>query len=486
MIQRPILYFLIAVLVIIGTENLLISCKSSEEEITKSAEKAISHVKIEGLALATVTFDGTSSTYSVTVPRGTDLKALPVSFTLPAGATSMPKSGTVQDFNQPVTYTITAEDGSTQIIKILVKIVQSSDKTILDLSIPNLTKAAISYDAGTFTYTIKSTYGSDMSKVPVTIKVADGARTEPLSGTICDLSQPFTFKVTAEDGSSQNYIVKTNLSVRLDRIEYIHKAGAVPYIMTFEYDAAGRLKSIVETNTHFNYTEAFAKNSRINEFTYDSQDRIINTTVTINDRTFQEQFRSPYVTVQNWVISYEGNDDRPSKIVTESACGSKDNYVKIPESISFIYATSGYVEDRLFRGGRGCSSPSGTKWTSIEGNTGQKVAYKYQTTSTGIIEQKTTRSECQATESALCQNFSIYQSSSVTISPVYNYRAILPIKNLLAILETTEGGFWLSGFFPVLGSNKYGVYEPITQFSDEGYLKVSGNGYGSTRTFYYK
>jgi hypothetical protein len=461
------------------------SC-SENAEPAKSSEKTISGVRITNLAAATSTFDAPTNTYTITVPKGTDVKTIPINFTLPAGATSVPQPGAVQDFTQPVTYTITAADGSTQTIRILVKIAQSSDKAILDFSIPNLTKSAISYDAGTFTYTIKSTYGSDMSAVPVTVKAADGARIEPQSGTICDLSKPLTVKVTAEDGSSQNYTVKTDLSVRLDKIEYMHKANAVPYIMTFEYDAAGRLTKLVETNTNFSYTEAFAKNSRINEFTYDSQDRIVKTTVTINDRTFQEQFQKPYVSLQTWVISYEGTSDRPSKIETESVCGSKNNYVKIPETITFTYNTSGLVESRLFRGGRGCSSPSGTNWTKIDGNTGQKVAYEYQTTSNDALGQKITRSECSTSEGALCQNFSVYQSTNATINPVYNYRAILPSKNLLAILETTEGGFWLSAFFPVSGSNKYGVFDTIAQFTDEGYLKVSGNGYGSTRTFYYK
>lgn len=459
---------------------------SQDAESPKSSDKTVTDVRISSLSSATVAFDGSTSTYTITVPKETNIKAVPVNFTLPAGASSVPQPGSLQDFTQPVTYTVTAADGSTQIFKITVKIVQSTSNKIVNLSIPDLSQGAISYDAATFTYTIKSTLGSDFSKVPITVQVSEGATVQPQSGTISDLSKPVTFKVTAEDGSSQNYTVKADLSVRLDRIEYIHKANAVPYIMTFEYDAAGRLTKMVETNTNFNYTEAFAKNSRINEFTYDSQDRIIKTTITINDRTFQEQFQKPYVSLQTWVISYEGNNDRPSKIETESVCGSKNNYVKIPETIAFSYNTSGLVESRLFRGGRGCSSPSGTNWTKIDGNTGQKVAYEYQTTSNDALSQKITRSECSTSEGALCQNFSIYQTTNATINPVFNYRAILPSKNLLAILETTEGGFWLSAFFPVSGSNKYGVFETITQYSDEGYLKVSGNGYGSTRTFYYK
>jgi hypothetical protein len=63
---------------------------------------------------ASSTFDATTNAYTMTVPGGTDITAIKFTFTLPAGATAKPASGSVQNFTNPVTYIVTAEDGSTQ------------------------------------------------------------------------------------------------------------------------------------------------------------------------------------------------------------------------------------------------------------------------------------------------------------------------------------------------------------------------------------
>ena len=52
-----------------------------------------------------------SSKYTIFIPEGTDISALEPTFTLSQGAT-VDKTGP-QDFNEPVIYTVTAEDGVT-------------------------------------------------------------------------------------------------------------------------------------------------------------------------------------------------------------------------------------------------------------------------------------------------------------------------------------------------------------------------------------
>ncbi len=70
---------------------------------------------ITSFTLASVagTIDGSAHTVAVTVPFGTDVTALVPTITLSAGATVDPASGVAQDFTSPVTYTVTAEDGTT-------------------------------------------------------------------------------------------------------------------------------------------------------------------------------------------------------------------------------------------------------------------------------------------------------------------------------------------------------------------------------------
>ncbi|MCF7674164.1 MAG: leucine-rich repeat protein, partial [Akkermansiaceae bacterium] len=58
----------------------------------------------------------------VTVPHGTGLTALAPVYTVSAGASGSPASGTPMDFTAPQTYTITAEDGSTKNFLVTVKV----------------------------------------------------------------------------------------------------------------------------------------------------------------------------------------------------------------------------------------------------------------------------------------------------------------------------------------------------------------------------
>jgi autotransporter-associated beta strand protein len=56
----------------------------------------------------------------VTVPATTDVKALAPAFTLSPFASAVPASGTALDLTRPQTYTITAQDGSTQVYTVTV------------------------------------------------------------------------------------------------------------------------------------------------------------------------------------------------------------------------------------------------------------------------------------------------------------------------------------------------------------------------------
>ncbi|PJI95035.1 family 43 glycosylhydrolase [Luteimicrobium subarcticum] len=58
--------------------------------------------------------DSASSTVTLPVKPGTDLSALAPTLELVPGATVSPANGSVHDFSQPVTYTVTGSDGATQ------------------------------------------------------------------------------------------------------------------------------------------------------------------------------------------------------------------------------------------------------------------------------------------------------------------------------------------------------------------------------------
>ncbi|PHK16083.1 hypothetical protein VF12_40235, partial [Nostoc linckia z15] len=90
--------------------------------VPKSSAKTLTNPSIDGITGISFSFDAATSTYTTVVPFGTDITALKISFTLPTSATVKPASGSVQNLTNPVTYMVTAEDGSTQnyIVKVNV------------------------------------------------------------------------------------------------------------------------------------------------------------------------------------------------------------------------------------------------------------------------------------------------------------------------------------------------------------------------------
>lgn len=91
-------------------------------------------------------------TIALTVPFGTDVSALvpTIEFT---GASLSPESGVAQDFTSPVTYTVTAADGSTQAYVVTVNVVGEPDTTapvitLVGSSTVNLTVGDVFEDEG--------------------------------------------------------------------------------------------------------------------------------------------------------------------------------------------------------------------------------------------------------------------------------------------------------------------------------------------------
>jgi hypothetical protein len=168
----------------------------------------------------------TAKTIAVTVPSGTDLRSLsPVVYH--TGVSVSPISGAPEDFRDsvvsPLTYTVTARDGSSQDYKVSVFIAKDSSGVItnIDFGIPNTTVA------------IGSTPGAD-GKLPIVITVSDPDKPIDLStlipeithtgvsitgdgipaggsgtvtGTPVDFTGPVNYTVQAEDGTTQDYTI---------------------------------------------------------------------------------------------------------------------------------------------------------------------------------------------------------------------------------------------------------------------------------------
>ncbi|MBN2668299.1 MAG: T9SS type A sorting domain-containing protein [Bacteroidales bacterium] len=167
------------------------------------------------------TIDATAHTIDIEVAASTDLTTLVANYSLSPGASAdilgtVQTSGTtVNNFSAPVTYTVTAEDGTTtQDWTVTVsQAMISSETDFTAYSFAEETGAA-TIDAGAHTIDIEVNWQANITNLTASFIVsvgasADIAGTPQISGTTTnDFSAPITYTVTAEDGTTtQDWIV---------------------------------------------------------------------------------------------------------------------------------------------------------------------------------------------------------------------------------------------------------------------------------------
>lgn len=114
---------------------------------TKSSAKDITKFSFAALSPAVdATIDAAAKTIKATVPATTDLTKLVPTITISDKATVSPASGVATDFSKEVSYTVTAEDGSTQVWKV------------------NVTKPAVAQSCQLIAMTVNNTGGSVLNE----------------------------------------------------------------------------------------------------------------------------------------------------------------------------------------------------------------------------------------------------------------------------------------------------------------------------------
>jgi len=150
---------------------------------------------------------------SLTVPHGTDVKKLAASFKCSEHAVVEVKgkrqiSGeTVNDFSGEVTYTVIAQDGSSQDYKVVVTIAKELDKSIRAFRFERPKSAIGEIDEEKRIITVTVPYRTDLSKLVPVIDIPDNTRISVKSGKEPDFSKPVEYIVTAEDGTTKEYTV---------------------------------------------------------------------------------------------------------------------------------------------------------------------------------------------------------------------------------------------------------------------------------------
>ena len=197
----------------------------TEEDSQEANITAYSFAEQTGDATITDPVAGQNGTVDIEVKYGTDLTGLVASFELSYGATAAisgtdQESGvTANDFTNTVTYTVTAEDGSTT-QDWDIKVTIAAAKTGKDILDYNLTDQIGDETINLANHTVDVTVGqdADVTSLIATFELSEEATTN-ISGTdqesgvtSNDFTSPVTYTVVAQDGSTQDWEITVTVS----------------------------------------------------------------------------------------------------------------------------------------------------------------------------------------------------------------------------------------------------------------------------------
>ncbi|MGB8328198.1 MAG: hypothetical protein WCE48_11545 [Steroidobacteraceae bacterium] len=147
-----------------------------------------------------------ANTVALTVPYGTSLTALTPTIAI-TGASVSPASGVPQNFTSPVTYTVTAANGSTKAYTVTVSVgLPSTNKLITAFDVSGCGSSIYNGDPSVGTIALFCSHLKDMTAITPTITIT-GQSVSPASGAAVDLSQGGYYEVTAQDSSVRPYNV---------------------------------------------------------------------------------------------------------------------------------------------------------------------------------------------------------------------------------------------------------------------------------------
>jgi hypothetical protein len=205
-----------------------------------------------------------------------------------------PASAVAQDFSEPVRYIVTAQDDSTK--EYLVTVTVEAAKAFKDIMAFSLkTKDGTSVNASlpiSDTIVIEFPWGTDIKWLVPTIAVSEGASVSraavvpPAVEAPYDFSNPVRYIVTAEDGSTKEYLV-TVTKASLTSLDITTEPTITTYALGEKLDLAGL---VVEATYSDNDT------AEVTDYTVSSLDsstigtKTITVTLTRNGVTEEDSF----------------------------------------------------------------------------------------------------------------------------------------------------------------------------------------------------
>ncbi|MFC5700407.1 cadherin-like beta sandwich domain-containing protein [Cohnella faecalis] len=167
--------------------------------------------------------DPVAHTVAIQVAHGTNVTNLKATFALSSGATAkvggtLQESGlTLNSFTSPVTYKVIAANGSEQNWTVTVTVAPSGENAITAFSLSEQTGPAV-IDPVAHTVAIQVAHGTNVTSLKATFALSSeatakvGSTTQVSGTTLNSFTSPVTYKVTAANGSEQNWTVTVTVA----------------------------------------------------------------------------------------------------------------------------------------------------------------------------------------------------------------------------------------------------------------------------------
>ncbi len=200
------------------TDNLILN-PGFEEWVTKAIFASYSFNELDPVVFGDILI--TDNTVNLLVPFQTDLTNLVATFELSSGAVATVDgveqvSGvTANDFSNAVVYALSVAGISDDWTVIVNKEAASSEKEIFSFKFDGLNPSVTgAINAANHSISCEVPFGTDVTNLVPTILFSDLATISPASGAAADFTNPVTYTVTAEDGSTQDYVVSVSITAQ--------------------------------------------------------------------------------------------------------------------------------------------------------------------------------------------------------------------------------------------------------------------------------
>ena len=190
--------------------------------VAPNTAKAVSAFSFGGTAGVVDESAEAAKTIAATVPFGTNIKALVTTFTatgatVTVGGTVQASGVTANDFTTPVTFRVTAADGTFVDYVATVTVAANSAKAITAYSIAGFPAVAGTINEAAKTIAVTMPFGTSVTALVATFattgtNVKVGAAVQTSAATANNFTAPVAYTVTAADASTATYTVTVTLA----------------------------------------------------------------------------------------------------------------------------------------------------------------------------------------------------------------------------------------------------------------------------------